>query len=155
MQFINGREFEKENRDAFETRRKSFIENFKLIFGLQSVGNLTLIAYNSFPLFKQDWAFQGPVYFGVDYDAYPWAFYLFYVFVLYASWISSLLSPNGCLFWSSLIGFLSNEYKILGASYKNIFEDDQTIVETEEKLRRNVVYHTRLNQLNMNKIISK
>lgn len=146
MSFINGREFKNQNSQVFEIRKKSFIENFKIIVGLQGVGHLTILAFNLFPLFMRGWVFQGPVYFGVDYDVYPWAYYSLYLFVFYASWISSVLSPNGCLYWSSLIGYLSNEYKILGLSYKEVFEDDQTIEEIEEKLRRNVAYHTRLNQ---------
>lgn len=93
----------------------------------------------------EGWQFQGPVYYGVNYDIYPWAYYILFFSTTFSSWMSSILSPNGCLLWSSLISFLSNEYKILGMSYNEIFEGDQTIQEMEYKLRKNVSHHARLN----------
>ena len=82
-----------------------------------------------------------PAYVPIDFFEHYLLYGLFYTFVMFACWISALISPVGCLLFSSLIGFLSNEFKILGVSYKEIFDGDLTTTEVRGKLKRNIIHH--------------
>lgn len=144
MTFVNARALEKENVNYNELRRKSFQLNIKLIAFLFGFANLTLLAFYIFPLVENKRKMPLPAYVPIDFYEHFLMYTITYVFVMFACWISALISPIGCLFFSSIIGFLSNEFKILGISYKEIFNKDLSSKQVCGKLRRNIIHHQEL-----------
>ena len=92
------------------------------------------------------------IYIPFEVELYPGAFYPVFVFLLWACFASAVLGPNSCLFFGSLIGFLSNEFKILGISYGETFKDiyevenvsDEILDKIKQGIKKNIKYHVQL-----------
>ena len=148
MSLINSRSFE--DVEYFETRKECYKSNFKLI------RNFMLFFYSAFTV-----SILGPLvahemppsfYVPFDVELYPRAFYPWFFFLIWSCFASAVLSPNSCMFFGSMIGFLSNEFKILGMSYGETFKDlhevkdvsDDILVEIKKRFKNNINYHVEL-----------
>ena len=72
-----------------------------------------------------------------------------------ASWAFVCLIPTSSSFISCMIAFTSNEFKILGLAYKNIFDNikmengdisDESLDRIERELKENIIHHNKLLQ---------
>ena len=92
------------------------------------------------------------LYIPFNLELYPGAYYPWFALMNYSCFASAVLSPNSCMFLGSLIGYLSNEFKILGLSYGETFKDlneinevsDEVLVRIKERFKKNIDYHAQL-----------
>ena len=150
IDFINSREFQKENTEYFKCRKVCYIKNLKIILFTLMVGHLCHASFYVFPLVEQNNKFQLSIYFPINFDEHQIIYYFCNVFVGYASWLNAMLEVSGCLFLSSLIGFLSNEFKILGMAFEEVLQevdeqnDEFFLKKVEYQLKLNVRQHVKL-----------
>ena len=92
------------------------------------------------------------LYVPFDLELYPRAYYPWWLFLIWSCFASAVLGPNSCMFFGSLMGYLSNEFKILGMSYGGIFKNihegndvsDEVLLEIKERFKKNINYHVEL-----------
>lgn len=155
MNFINSKSFQRNDPKAFELRKIGFRANFRILFFVLALANVTILAFNCFPLFEDKKKFMVPLYFPIDFHEQNNLYYGVYVCMMFCSWVSGSGMCTGLLFASSLIGFLSNEFRILGAAYDKIFREMDDMDEKSEeyleivhaKLRENAIQHSLLLEL--------
>lgn len=153
MSFINLRTFGKDNLEYLEIRRSSFRLNFRLmVFNLAFI-NLALVFFYLFPLAEGKHNFPVISYFPINFDLHEKTYLILYFLNVCASWAFVVLIPTSSCFISCLIAFLSNEFKILGLAYKNIFDDmklkgddisKESLDRIENALKTNIIHHIRL-----------
>lgn len=90
INFINRREFHKDNPDYFKCRKDSYEKNLKIILFMQISGHFCLATFYVFPLIEQKNKFQLSIYFPIDFEAHQIIYYFCNVFVGYASWLSAM-----------------------------------------------------------------
>ena len=150
IDFINSREFQKKNPKVFECRKARYEKNLKIILFMLIIGHFCLATFYVFPLIEQNNKFQLSIYFPIDFDEHQIIYYICNVFVAYASWLSAMLENNGCLLLSSLISFLSNEFKILGMAFEDVLQqideqnDELHLKKIENQLKENVLHYVKL-----------
>lgn len=153
MNFINMQTFEKDNVEYLEMRRSSFRLNFRLLVINLAFINLALLFFYLFPLAEAKHNFPVISYFPINFDVHENIYLILYFLNVCASWAFVVLIPTSSCFISCLIAFLSNEFRILGRAYKDIFEgivmkDDEISKESldkiEENLKVNIIHHIRL-----------
>lgn len=137
--FINKRTLENESFN--ELRRKSYQFNLKLIVVMLIFVNMAILAFYIFPLIENKRKMPLPAYVPIDFYEHGRIYVLFYIFIMFACWLSSLVTPFGCLFFSSIIGFLSNEFKILGFSYDEALKEDHSLVKIKGDMKKNISHH--------------
>ena len=148
MKVINSRSFK--DSEYFEIRKECYKSNFKLIINFMS---LTYFAFCCAAL-SSLMAHEMPpaLYVPIDFELYPGAYYPSFFFLMWSCSSSAVLGPNSCMFFGSLILFLSNEFKILGISYGETFKDlqeipeisDDILVKIKETFKKNIDYHVEL-----------
>ena len=152
MNFINTKTFLKEDAEAMKLRKMSFRENLRLLFSVLFLANLTISAFNCFPYFENKRKFVVPIYLPIDFHVHYYVYYGVYLCMIFCSWTAGCTMSFGCMFMSSLFGFLSSEFRVLGLSYDKAFKEMESIENhTEEfletileKLRANTIRHCSL-----------
>ena len=150
IDFINSREFQKENQNFFECRRAGYEKNLKIFLFMLIFGHFCLATFYVYPLVEQKNKFMLSIYIPIDFEKHQIIYYFCNVFVGYASWLSAMLEVTGCLFLSSLIGFLSIEFKILGMAFEDVLQqvDEQNnelyLMKIENQLKENVRQYVKL-----------
>lgn len=149
MSFINSKTFMRNDPTAFEIRKTGFRSNFRILITVLTLANFTILAFNSFPFFEDKKKFMVPLYFPINFHERYNVYYGIYLCMMFCSWTSGSGMCTGLLFASSLIGFLSNEFRVLGAAYDKIFQDmkdsdeksDEYLDKVYTKLKENAVQH--------------
>lgn len=140
MAFINSRK-RRDSKAAFDDmRRQKFQHNLMLMIALHCLGYLIVLAFYTFPLIDfalgQSIRFPQPLYVPFDFAAHSWVWYsAMYVFVCFATHNSGVLVITTCLFLNSLIEYLSNEFKILGASFEQVMNNEDVLDEYKDLIR--------------------
>ena len=131
MSFINSRSFE--DTEYFEIRKECYKSNFRVIRNFMSFIYLVFCFTFSTPLVAHE--MPPSLYIPFNVELYPEAYYPCFALLILSCVSSAVLIPNSCMFLGSLIGFLSNEFKILGLSYDETFKDLNEGNEVQKKYR--------------------
>ena len=152
MSFINLRSFQRDNPEYFEIRKECYKSNFRLIRKFMTFIYFAFFCAALAPVvaYQNSREMGSSVHIPTDLTLYPKAAYPWIIFLSWSCVSSALLGPNSCMFFGSLIGFLNNEFKILGISYSKIFMDvkheidDEAFFDIKRKLKANINYHVQL-----------
>ena len=148
MKVINSRSFK--DSEYFEIRKECYKSNFKLIRNFMSLTYFAFCCATLGPLLTHE--IPPSLYVPIDLELHPGAYYPWFFFLMWSCFSSAVLNPNSCMFFGSMIGFLSNEFKILGISYGETFKDlhevkdvsDDVLVKIKETFKKNINYHVKL-----------
>ena len=152
MTFINAREYQKNDPEYLQMRKKCYQFNLKVMIIFLSATYLTIVAFSTFPLLAHK--LPTPIRWPKSFGSYPRAYYPWYFFIIWSGNSSALLGPNSCLLIGNLIEYLNNEFKILCIGYRRAFESlsdnenedasDEDLERIETKLRECIIYHSQL-----------
>jgi hypothetical protein len=140
MDFINARKHKNADGTCDELRGRKFQLNLKVMIFLHGLGYCIAAAFNTFPLVEyalgKSIRFPLPLYIPFDFASHSCVFYfIFYIFLTLSLHNSANLMTATCLYFNSLLEYLSNEFHMLGLSFERSMEkDDETTVETYKKL---------------------
>jgi hypothetical protein len=144
IQFINAREFKRDDPDVFATRKKRFVINLKIISSLFAFGCTTILSFFSMsPLTDTQKAY-------VFKENEMYLFWLMNIHVHVSVVISSFLAMTATFLLYSLINAVSTEFKVLGDSFNKLLSEiddemsEEKALEVLEEFKEYVKYYDKL-----------
>lgn len=130
MEFINSRKHQDIDGNFDKLRQKKFQRNLKIVLALHSLGYVIAVSFLYYPIAEYlefgTYDFPQPVYFPIDFSAHHVIVFAFaYALICYAIANSGVLAITTCLYYTSLIEFLGNEFHILGISFSNVLNNSE------------------------------
>lgn len=140
MAFIEKDSFETENDDFRVLRKRNFAMNFNFIIGVSILSNVTGLSMSL------GGSFFVKIYIPLVFKSSLWMYAPTWIIVSWVVTVFGNMASNGSLILSSMMTYISNEFKIVGMMFEKSLKKLENTNELDDDFHRELIKITERHQ---------